>query len=270
MAKRTVDNIELYYELHGGGTPLVLLHGLQGDLSNFAGLIPALAKQHRVLAFDQRGSGWSDKPAQPYSMALYADDCARLMDALGIEQAHVLGMSMGGMIAQEFALRHPHRLRALVLGCTTPGGAGAPKLEGEARQHTYETADLAPEERARRLAKAGFTEGFLDANPQVLEALIAARRQRPLDVAALQRRMAAIDGHDTYDRLEAIQAPTLVVTGRPDNIIDPDNSRILAQRIARAKLQILEPAGHLFWMERPRQTLDCVLAFLAECDAVPD
>ncbi len=267
MPRQTVDDVDLYYELHGSGTPLLLLHGLQGDLSNFARLLPGLARHHQVLAFDQRGSGWSAKPVQTYSMALYADDSVRLMDALGIGSAHVLGMSMGGMIAQEFALRHPDRLRGLVLGCTTPGGPHAAKLEGAAREHTYETAELSAEERARRLAAAGFTEAFLQANPQVLEALTAARRERPLDVSALQRRMAAIDTHDTFDRLDDIKAPTLVLTGRPDNIINADNSHILAERIPQARLELIEPAGHLFWLERPAATLDPVLAFLASCDA---
>ena len=267
MPQQIIDDVALYYELHGSGTPLLLLHGLQGDLSNFFGLLPGLAAHHRVLVFDQRGSGWSAKPAQPYSMALYAGDAVRLMDALGIGSTHVLGMSMGGMIAQEFALRHPDRLRGLVLGCTTPGGPRAAKLESAAREHTYDTADLSAEERARRLAAAGFTDTFLQANPQVLDALIAARRERPLDVSALQRRMAAIDAHDTFDRLEGIKAPTLVLTGRPDNIINADNSRLLAERIPQARFEVIEPAGHLFWLESPAATLDRVLAFLAFCDA---
>ena len=267
MPHQDLDNITVYFERHGTGAPLILLHGLQGDSSNFAGLLPELAQQYQVLTFDQRGSGWSAKPAQSYTMALYADDTAHLMDALGIERTHVLGMSMGGMIAQEFALRHPDRLNGLILGCTTPGGPNAAKLESAARERTYETTDLPAEERARRLAEAGLTEAFLDRHPEVLEAMIEARRRRPLDVAALQRRMAAIDAHDTYDRLGRIRAPTLVITGRPDNIVSADNSTILAERIPNARLEVLEPAGHLFWLERPKETLDLVLTFLEECDS---
>lgn len=266
MPKQHLDNVTFYYELLGSGSPLVLLHGLQGDISNFDRLMPRLTECHQVLAFDQRGSGWSDKPAQPYSMALYADDTARLMDALGIERAHVLGMSMGGMIAQEFALRHPDRLNGLILGCSTPGGPNAAKLDSGAREKTYEKVDLPADERAWRLAEAGLTQGFLRSNRQVLKELTEARRKRPLDVEALGRRMAAIDAHDTFDRLGEIRAPTLVITGRPDNIINADNSRILAERIPNARLEMLEPAGHLFWLERPQQTADLVLAFLEACD----
>lgn len=264
MAWQVIDNdVRIYYELHGEGPPLVLLHGLQGDLSHFRGLLPGLARQHRVLAFDERGSGWSDKPAQPYSMALYADDTARLMDAAGIERAHVLGVSMGGMIAQEFALRHGGRLQRLVLGCTSPGGSGAVALDGGARESAYATADLGAEERARRLAEVGFAEGFLHNHPEVLDGLIAARRARPLDVQALARRREAIDAHDTFARLGQITAPTLVITGRQDRIVSPENSRILAERIPQARLEVLDPAGHLFWLERPRETLERVLPFLS-------
>lgn len=265
MPYQRINNAEFYYELHGYGPALVLLHGLQGDTSHFAPMIPRLAEHFRVLAFDQRGSGWSDKPDHDYSIPMYADDTAALMESLGIERAHVVGMSMGGMIAQEFALRHPGRLRGLVLGCTTPGGPHAAKLESGARENTYERAPLAAEERARRLAEAGLSETFLRRNPQALKDLIEARRQRPLDVDALERRMAAIDAHDTYDHLDSIQAPTLVITGRPDKIVNTDNSRILAERIPDARLEVLEPAGHLFWLERPQATLDRIVDFLQRC-----
>lgn len=267
MPKQCINNVNLHFELQGDGSPLVLLHGLQGDMSNFDRMMPTLAERHRVLAFDQRGSGWSDKPAEPYTMALYADDTARLMDALGIERAHVLGMSMGGMIAQEFALRHAERLNGLILGCTTPGGPKAAKLETGAREQTYEKVDLPAEERARRLAEAGLTQTFLRSNRRVLNELIEARRKRPLNVDALERRMAAIDAHDAFDRLGDIRAPTLIITGRPDSIINADNSQILAERIPNARFEVLEPAGHLFWMEKPHQTMDLVLAFLQDCDA---
>ena len=264
MPNLMIDGHSIYYELEGSGPALALLHGLQGDSSNFAQMVPELARHFTVLTFDQRGSGWSDKPGHPYSIATYADDTAALMDALDIAQAHVLGMSMGGMIAQEFALRHPQRLNSLVLGCTTPGGPNAAKLEGAVRDSTYERAELSAEERARRLAEAGFTEAFLQSHPEALEALIQARRERPLDVDALERRIAAIDAHDTFDRLGNITAPTLVITGRPDKIINADNSTILAEHIPDARLEVIEPAGHLFWLERPRETLDLVLRFLQE------
>lgn len=264
MPWQTIDGVRTFFEITGQGTPVVLLHGLQGDLSNFRGLVPTLARHHRVLTFDQRGSGWSDKPAQRYSTVQYADDTARLMDALDIDRADVLGVSMGGLVAQEFALRHPQRLRRLVLGCTAPGGALTVTLDSDSRESAYEAAQLPPEERARRFAAAGFSPGFVHSHPEVLEQLIAARRERPLDVQALTRRRQALEAHDTSTRLPQISAPTLVITGLQDKVVSPENSRLLARALPDARLETLDPAGHLFWIEKPRETLELLLAFLAK------
>ncbi|HYW03622.1 MAG TPA: alpha/beta hydrolase [Gammaproteobacteria bacterium] len=266
MPWETIDRVRTCFAITGQGTPVVLLHGLQGDLSNFAGLVPGLAERHRVLAFDQRGSGWTDKPAQRYSTARYADDTARLMDALEIDRAHVFGVSMGGMVAQEFALRHPQRLRRLVLGCTTAGGPRAVTVESESRESAYEASELTAEERARRFAEAGFSPGFVPAHPEVLQRLIAARRERPLDVRALARRRRALEAHDTSRRLADIAASTLVITGLQDRVVSPENSRQLARALPSARLETLDPAGHLFWIERPQETLALLLSFLAEDD----
>lgn len=262
MPQRRIQDISVHLDIQGKGTPLILLHGLQGDSSNFESLIPSLTSSYQVITFDQRGSGWSDKPNEVYNMALLADDTAHLLDVLDIDQAHVFGVSMGGMIAQEFALRHPQRVRALVLGCTGSGGSGQVSLDSDPRASAYELSSISDEERARRLALAGFSQQFLRANPDMIDRLIAARRKRPLNLAALARRRQALETHDTTDRLGAIRAPTLVITGLQDAIVQAENSRLLAERIPHAQLVELSSAGHLFWMEQPKQTLDAVLSFL--------
>ncbi|HVA40821.1 MAG TPA: alpha/beta fold hydrolase, partial [Candidatus Binataceae bacterium] len=132
MERARIDGVELAYELRGSGAPLVMIHGAQGDQTMFAGLASACASGFRVLTFDQRGSGLSEKPDMDYSIAMLADDTAALIDHLGLSPAHVIGVSMGGMIAQELALRHPGKVRSLVLGCTTPGGPRAIHAEGNA------------------------------------------------------------------------------------------------------------------------------------------
>lgn len=143
MAEARVDGVRLYYELHGHGDPLVCLHGLQGDSSHFRDLLPALAGACRTLVFDQRGSGKSDKPATDLTTALLADDAAALMDAVGFESAHVFGVSMGGMIAQELELRHPGRIRSLILGCTRAGGPTAiPVAEDPAFAVAYSPQEI--------------------------------------------------------------------------------------------------------------------------------
>ncbi|HYW91831.1 MAG TPA: alpha/beta hydrolase [Gammaproteobacteria bacterium] len=264
MPWQPIGDTRFYYELHGSGSPLVLLHGLQGDSSNFGDLVPGLALHHRVLVFDQRGSGWSDKPAGNYSMALLADDTAALMEALGLDRAHVFGVSMGGMVAQELALHHPARMRSLILGCTSACGPAGVALDGAPRDSAYELAPISGEERARRLAAAGFSAQFLREHPDMVERLAQARRRRPLDIDALARRRRALERHDTLARLDRIRVPALILRGLQDAIVAPENSRRLAARIPDARLETLSGAGHLFWMECPDQTLAHVLGFLAE------
>lgn len=262
MERARINGVELAYELRGDGAPLVMIHGAQGDQTMFAGLAPTLATSFRVLTFDQRGSGLSEKPDMDYSIAMLADDTAALMDHLGLSPAHVIGVSMGGMIAQELALRHPRKVRALVLGCTTAGGPKEIRAEGNALAAAYSTAPMSAEERGAALARAAFSKGYLERHPEIIPAMIEARRQRPIDPIALGHRMKALHEHDTYDRLPKINCPTLIITGKDDALIAWENSRILAERIPGSTLVLLEPAGHCFWLEQPDQSRAAILRFL--------
>jgi len=219
MPQARINGVKLVYDLQGAGDPLVLIHGAQGDRSMFAGIAPALARQFQVLTFDQRGSGQSEKPDMEYTIAMLADDTAALMDHAGFAAAHIVGVSMGGMIAQEFVLRHPRKVRSLVLGCTTPGGPKAVRLGGDALTNAYSTEPMSAEERGKALAEAAFTKGYIAQHPEIILAMIEARRQRPIDPAALGHRMKAAYAHDTYDRLPRITSPTLVITGKDDALI---------------------------------------------------
>ena len=263
MERARVNGIEMAYELRGAGTPIVMIHGAQGDQSMFAGMASAFAASYRVLTFDQRGSGLSEKPDIPYSIAMLADDTAALMDHVGMASAHIIGVSMGGMIAQEFALRHPDNVRSLVLGCTTPGGANSIRLGGDALNSAYSTKPMTPEERGKALAEAAFTKGYIERHPEIVTSMIEARRNRPIDTAAFPHRMKAAMEHDTYDRLSQIRCPTLVITGKDDALISWENSRLLAEHIKDAEQVILEPAGHCFWLEQPEQSRDAIAGFLS-------
>lgn len=262
MLRARVNGVEMQYDLQGTDEPLVLIHGAQGDRSMFSGLVPVFAKQFQVLTFDQRGSGQSEKPDMDYSIALLADDTAALMDYVGFPSAHIIGVSMGGMIAQELVLRHPQKVRSLVLGCTTPGGPKAVRLGGEALTKAYSTTPMSAEERGKALAEAAFTKGYIERHPEIIPAMIEARRQRPIDPVALGHRMKAAYAHNTYDRLPQIACPTLVITGKDDALISWENSQILADRIPGAQLVLLEPAGHVFWTEQPEQSIEAILTFL--------
>jgi pimeloyl-ACP methyl ester carboxylesterase len=264
MAKAQINGIELDYDLEGSGEPLVLIHGAQSDRSVFGSLMPAFTERFRVLTFDQRGIGRSSKPDVPYSIAMIADDTAALMDDVGFDRAHVFGVSMGGMIGQELALRHPERVHTLIIGCSTAGGPNSIGLEDDASRAAYSTEDLSAAERARALASTIFTTGYLDAHPEVIAALTQSREQNPLEPAAFARRMEAAFAHDTFDRLPKIGCPTLVITGRDDAIIPWENSKLIAERLPDVRLVLLEPAGHGFWIEQKERTLEALFLFLGE------
>src|SRR5579864_5071874 len=168
MERARINGIEIAYELRGAGTPIVMIHGAQGDQTMFARMASDFAGSYQVLTFDQRGSGLSEKPDMPYSIAMLSDDTAALMDHLGITSAPIIGVSMGGMIAQEFALRHPQKTQSLILGCTTPGGPNAVRRDGAALANAYSTKPMSAEERGKALAEAAFTKGYIAAHPEVI------------------------------------------------------------------------------------------------------
>ena len=262
MERARINGVEIAYELRGAGDPIVMIHGAQGDQSMFNGMAADFASEYRVLTFDQRGSGLSGKPDMPYSIAMLADDTAALMDHLGIARAHIIGVSMGGMIAQEFALRHPQKVRSLVLGCTTPGGPNGIRLNVDATSGAYSTRPMTAEERGKALAEAAFSKGYLAQHPEIITSMIEARRSRPIDTTAFPHRMKAAVEHNTYDRLAEIRCPTLVITGKDDALISWENSRLLAERIKGAEQVILEPAGHCFWMEQPKESHAAIAGFI--------
>lgn len=262
MLHARVNKVELVYELRGAGAPLLMIHGAQGDQSMFDGMAASFASRFHVLTFDQRWSGLSEKPDMDYSIDLLADDAAALMDHVGFSAAHIIGMSMGGTIAQELALRHQQKVLSLVLGCTTAGGPNSIRIGGNAFAAAYSTQPMSAEERGRALAEAVFTKSYIERHPEIVPAMIEARRQRPLDPLALERRMKAVLRHDAYNRLPRISCPTLVITGGEDALIAPENSRILAKRIPGARLIVIESAGHCFWLERPEQASEAIAGFL--------
>ena len=266
MERARINGINIAYELRGSGAPMVMIHGVQGDQTMFTGLAAAFAPKYRVLTFDQRGTGLSDKPDVTYTIAMIADDTAALMDHVGFANAHIVGVSMGGMIAQEFALRHPGKTRSLVLGCTTPGGARSIRAAGTAMS-AYSTREMSAEERGRALAEAAFTKGYIDQHPELIPSMIEQRKSRPIDPIGFKHRMEAAQTHDVYDRLPEIRCPTLVITGKDDALIPWENSRLIAQRIHGSQLSILEPAGHCFWLEQPEKSFEVIARFFADAAA---
>jgi 3-oxoadipate enol-lactonase len=259
------ERLRLYFERAGSGEPLLFISGTGSDLRTRPGVFDGpLPRAFDILAHDQRGLGQSDKPDKPCTMADYADDAAALMAAQGWESAHVIGVSFGGMVAQELALRHPARVRRLVLACTSPGGAGG-------ASYPFHTIDhLQGEARARHMLPISDTRmdaAWAAANPDLYAAMLAMAAADPFADepgrrAGARRQIEARAGHDCWERLSQIAAPTLIAAGRHDGIALPDNQRNLALRIPGSQLRFFE-GGHMFMLQ-DRSALPAMIAFLGQ------
>ena len=256
------NGIAVYYESQGEGEPLFLIAGLGATHHLWELQAPSFARWYRVVTFDNRGAGDSDKPPEPSSLALFADDTAALMDALGIERAHVYGQSMGGLIAQEIALRHPQKVRGLVLGCTTCGGPRSVLLSPQAAALLAGMASLLPEEAVERVMELFYSPRFRREHAEEARQRIGSYFPLRTPPDAYARQLAACLAFDTYDRLPQIAAPTLVISGAEDALIPAENSRIIAQRIPGAELILLPEASHLYFHELPEEADAAVADFL--------
>lgn len=273
MAFTRINGVNLYYEEHGVGEPLLLIMGFGGNTQGWVAQIPELSQRFHVIAFDNRGAGQSDKPEGPYSMEVFADDAAALLRYLGVDSAHVFGVSMGGMIAQHLALRHPERVRTLILGCTTPGGPRAASPSPE----VIAAFQAGGQERdPRKAAEIGFfymySDGFLTQNRERLLQRAEELAHLRAPEVGLRGHFQAVMGHDTLDRLHQILAPTLVLTGDADPLVPPQNSRLIASRIPGATLIEYPGMKHGFFLEGGplvnRAIIDFALKRTAEVDAV--
>jgi pimeloyl-ACP methyl ester carboxylesterase len=254
----SVGEIELHYEERGAGPPLLLVPGIPAIASDWGPLVERLDGSRRVIAYDNRGSGASTVTPAPYTTAQLAADAVALLDALEIERADVFGMSLGGMIAQELALGWPERIARLVLGCTHCGTAHAARPDREAgRAFAMETDDWG--ERMRALAPFAFAAGV---GPELLGPFVEKKAGDVQDPEGYQGQIAAALSHDAYDRLPGIDAPTLIITGDGDRVIPGSSSEVLHEQIPGSRLEVIAGAGHLFFVERPDETLRLLDEFL--------
>lgn len=263
MPHARINGLDLYYERAGAGPPLLFISGTGGDLRTQPNVFASpLARAFDLLAYDQRGLGRTSKPDGPYSMADYADDAAALMADQNWDQACVVGVSFGGMVAQELALRHPTRVRRLVLACTSPGGAGG------ASYPFHEIEHLQGEDRARFLMPISDTRrdaAWQAANAQDYERFVQLAAADPFAgepgrAEGAHRQLEARARHDTWDRLDRIACPTLIAAGRYDGVALPATQTRMAARIPGAELQWFE-GGHLFMMQ-DRAAYPAMIAFL--------
>jgi 3-oxoadipate enol-lactonase len=259
-----IGGLEFCYERAGAGQPLLYISGTGGDLRVRPNVLDGpLVRHFDVLAYDQRNLGRSAKPDAPCTMADYADDAAAMIAFAGWERANVIGVSFGGMVAQELLIRHPDRVSRAVLACSSPGGAGGASFP------IHELADLAPEERARRqvpIMDSRRDAAWIAAHPDEYAALAAAMADPFAGEAGraegARRQLAARALHDTWDRLGNIACPVLIAGGRYDGQAPPARQEAMASRIRDARLRLFE-GGHRFLQQDPA-ALPAIIAFLEE------
>ena len=260
MAFLENQGARIYWDEQGQGSPILLIMGLGYPSDMWYRTRQILAKQYRTIAVDNRGAGRSEVPPGPYPITLMASDALAALDAAGAGTAHVYGVSMGGMIAQEFALQYPQRIRSLILGCTAAGGPHAVRAEADATQMLMARGAMTPEQAAEAAVQFIYDSGTprqrIDEDMQVRLPWLP----RPQAYIA---QLMGILAWEADSRLPQIAAPTLVIHGETDRLVPVGNGRRIAERIPHAKLVTLPHASHIYSTDQPEAAHAAVLEFLA-------
>ena len=255
--------VSIAYELRGEGPPLLMINGFRRSrVVWLEGVLRPLAERFQLILMDNRGTGHSDKPEDGYSIEAFADDCAGVIAGLALPRAHVFGVSMGGMIAQRVATRHPDKVHGLALGCTNCGrGSVAPEKRIGELLRLVPNENMDAREVARLQEEVYYMPGFRARERALIDGMFDLVNQNPTPPHAVRGHLKAIDAFDACADLERIKAPTLVITGADDPLIPAENSRRIAERIPGAQLAVLPDASHFFWIEKPRETADALIRF---------
>lgn len=255
MPTVTVNDVELYYERRGQGEPLLLIMGMSGNTGHWGEpFLTELEAQFEVIVYDHRGIGQSADHWEPFTIKQLADDAIGVLDALEIDRAHVCGISMGGMVAQELVLSAPERVATLTLGCTYCGGPEATFGTPEDMQMLAEAMASGDRERAlQAMFEVNVSAAYAE-DPAHFEAFVEQATNRPASVAFIGLQMQAIAGHDAHARLGEITAPTLVVHGTLDRMLPVANGEQIGRLIPGARTEIFEGVGHLFFWERAEES----------------
>lgn len=249
------------------GEPLLLIQGMGGThLSWGDAFLDALGDGLERITYDHRNTGRSGRDDGELSIAQLAGDAAELIDGLGLDSAHVVGISMGGMVAQELVLRHPERVRSLTLGCTWPGGAEVERPDPELWRETLQAQASGDRERALRASFAMNLSDGWTAEAQHYEPFRQMVLALPVAPVVMGRQLQAVLAFDAAGRLGAIEAPTLVLHGTEDRVVPPANGELLARGIAGARLEHLDGAGHMFWWEQPQRSAELIRAHVLGAD----
>ena len=260
MPLAEVADIQLDYERSGSGEPLLLIMGMSGTALHWGEpFLAELRREFEVIVFDHRGVGASTQLHGAVTIAQMAEDASGLLSAIGIDSAHVLGISMGGMIAQELALAHPGQIRTLTLGCTYCGGEGSALAAPEVMQRLGEAMMSGDRQLALRVAWEINVSAQFAADADAYARFLAISEQRAVAVPVVMAQLQACTAHDTRERLGGLRAPTLVIHGSADQLLPALNGRLIASLIPGSELEMLEDIGHLFFWERPQYAAELII-----------
>ncbi len=264
MPLASVGEIELSYERAGSGPPLLMIMGMSGTFDHWnAAFLAELRQDFETIVYDHRGVGASSRLGGPITIAQLAQDAAGLLAALELDSAHVLGISMGGMVAQELALAHPERIRALTLGCTYCGGEGSAVASEEVMRRLAEGMTSGDRERAIRTGWEVNVSPEFAADDEAYARFKEIGLRRAVPVEVIMQQMRAITEHDTSARLPEIALPTLVMHGTLDQLLPVQNGHMIAGLIPDSRLEIFDGVGHMFFWEQPERSAELVRAHAA-------
>lgn len=271
MGKIKANGINFYYEVHGSGEPLILIEGLGYSTWMWYKQIEELAKHFKVIVFDNRGVGFSDKPDTEYSIELFAEDTAEILSALGISKAHILGVSMGGFIAQEFAINYPEMVNKLILCSTSFGGPDSIPIPQETLNIMLKGGgEYKSKEEIAEAISIALDEKNTKTHSDVINKIMIEKTNNPQPKYAYQRQLMAGVSFNAKDYLNKVKAETLIIAGKGDRVVPYENSKLLNEYISGSNRVIISNAGHLFFMEQPEITNRLIINFLKGRGLVDD
>ena len=266
----TVGDIDIYYEIHGppDAPPIVLIGGWASYLWIWFRQIPAFKERYRCVVFDNRGAGRSSKPDYPYTIEMFANDTVGLMEALDIENAHILGVSMGGLIAQQIAISYPEKVRSLVLVSTHFGGPNHIPIDNKTRALlvALPTETISLEQAMDMRIKATFSPQFIHENRQLIQQIYEWSLKYPSPLYAQTHQTSATDAFNAESEVKQISAPTLILHGDSDFTIPPKNAELLRDSISTSKLILIEGGSHFSIIEKYDSFNGAVMSFIDEVE----
>ena len=261
------DGLKLRYEIRGHGEPVALIMGFSGSGRGWGeAFLKLMEARFTIFVIDNRGTGESDKPDAEFTLSDMAADVATVLDHAKTPRVHIFGISMGGMIAQEFALAYPERTRGLVLGCTNCGASHSVPADPAAIAHLIPAPGMDPIEQARRAFSVACGKAFLNSEAgqaTLTQAIVEMGNYPVTPIRTFMRQGQAIGGFDSFAQLGQIKSPTLIIHGDDDSIVPYPNAEVLQGAIAGSKKHTLKAAGHMFFWEVPDETVRVAGDFMA-------